>query len=173
MSIPNARPTAAAPSSSATGRPQDSYVDQLWSALRLDDPLPRTPAHGLPMPRLGTPEEESHSMYYAVTAIDVWGRLADRSALTALRWRPGLAVAVSIIREAVAVIPHHDSRHTVNQQGHLRLPATVRHLSRLKAGDRLLLAACLDRDVLIAYPMAALDAMVLAYHTMPAERTAQ
>jgi hypothetical protein len=84
-----------------------------------------------------------------------------------------MSIAVSVTQGAVVIVPHHDGRHTVTRQGHLRLPASIRHLTRMKAGDRLLLAACPHRDFLVAYPMAALDAMVLAYHSAPAGKDAQ
>ncbi|WP_141715022.1 AbrB/MazE/SpoVT family DNA-binding domain-containing protein [Micromonospora rhizosphaerae] len=118
---------------------------------------------GLPVPRLATPPNRG-SIYYTVTAIDVWGRLADRSPLHRLHWRPGLSLAVSITQGAVLVIPHRDGRHSVTRQGHLRLPAAVRRVFRLEAGDRLLLAACPARNFLVAYPMIVVDAMLLAHH---------
>ncbi|NJC83112.1 hypothetical protein [Planosporangium mesophilum] len=52
----------------------------------------------------------------------------------------------------------------ITAQGHLRLPVAVRRVCRLHDGDRLLVAACPDPGILVAYPMAELDAMVLAYH---------
>ncbi|MGC5033387.1 hypothetical protein [Micromonospora sp. DT229] len=113
------------------------------------------------MPHLRTPEQRN-AMHYSVTAIDVDGRLAARSALAALRWQPGLPVAVTAAQHALVITPHEKSTHVLDRQGHLRLPATARHLTRLKAGDRLLLAASLD--LLLAYPVAVVDAMVLAYH---------
>ncbi|MFD6756120.1 MULTISPECIES: hypothetical protein [Micromonospora] len=103
-------------------------------------------------------------MHYSVTAIDVDGRLAARSALAALRWQPGLPVAVTAAQHALVITPQQKSSHVLDRQGHLRLPATARHLTRLKAGDRLLLAASLDRSLLLVYPVAVLDTMVLAYH---------
>lgn len=163
MSTPYRRPTAVSTSTSTNYRPDSAFVDQLWSALHLDDLAPRTPHSGLPVARLKRPER-GNSTYYTVTAIDVWGRLADRSPLLALDWQPGLSIAMSVTQGAVVVVSRRDGRHTITRQGHLRLPASVRHVCRLKAGDRLLLAACPDRDLLIAYSMSALNAMVFSYH---------
>ncbi len=130
-SSPQPSTAAAAPAEASTG----SFGDQLWSVLRLGGQPPRPPTRGLPIARLFSPERDS-SAYYVVTTIDGRGRLADRSPLRILQWRPGLPVAVSV----------------------------VRHACHFKAGDRLLMAACPDRGLLVAYPMSALDAMVLAYH---------
>jgi hypothetical protein len=149
--------------SSSSLRHGASFVDQLWSALHPEAGSEQTPRLGLPVPRLATPPSRD-STYHTVTAIDVWGRLADRSPLQRLHWQPGLPLAVSITQGAILVIPHHDGRHTVTSQGHLRLPAAVRRVCRLEAGDRLLLAACPARNFLVAYPMFVVDAMLLAHH---------
>src|SRR5215207_3428423 len=154
MSTPYERLTAATARSSTAGHAGDSFGDQFWSALRLDEQSPRTPTRGLPVPRFAA-ADRSASTFYTVTAIDVWGRLADRSPLLTLGWRPGLPIAISVMQGAVVVVSHREGRNTVTGQGHRRLPASVRHRSRLKAGDRLLLAACPDRDLLVAYPTSA------------------
>jgi hypothetical protein len=76
--------------------------------------------------------------------------------------RPRLALTVT--RGAVVAKPDPEGREAVTRQGHLRLPAPIRHLFRLAAGDRLLLTPCPDRGFLVVYPIAILDAMLLAYH---------
>ena len=53
---------------------------------------------------------------------------------------------------------------TVTGQGHLHLPAAVRHWCGLTAGDRVLLAANPADGLLVLHPPAALDAMVVAVH---------
>ena len=162
----------ATPNSSTRLRHGASFVDQLWSALHSDAGSEQTPRSGLPVPRLVTPESRD-STYYAVTAIDVWGRLADRSPLQRLHWQPGLPLAMSITQRVALVIPHRDGQHAVTRDGRLRLPATVRRVCCLNAGDRLLLAACPARNFLVAYPMFIVDAMLLAYHAPSGGRTSR
>jgi hypothetical protein len=146
------------------GAPAGSLGDRLWSALHVGEQSPLPPTRGLPVARLVSPADNG-STHYVVTAIDVWGRLADRSPLRTLQWRPGLSVAMSVVHGVVVVIAsRRATQQAITRQGHLRLPASVRHLCRLAAGDRLLVVACPDRDLLVVYTMAALDAMVLAYH---------
>jgi hypothetical protein len=53
----------------------------------------------------------------------------------------------------------------VTPQGHLRLPADVRHGCRIRGGDRVLVVALRTEDLLIAYTPFAIDAMAGAYHT--------
>ena len=138
--------TAADPAEASTG----PFADQLWSALMPRQPL--SPTRGLPLARLVAP---SHAplAYCVVTPVDDRGRLADRSPLKVLRWRPGLSVAVSVLRAAVlVVVPHRDGQHAITRQGYLRLPVSVRHACRLEASGRLLLVACPDRDLLVRQP---------------------
>jgi hypothetical protein len=143
------------------------FGDRLWCSLGMDGPRTTTPARGLPMPQLWTPSGPP-SAHYVVTAMDTWGRLADRSSVASLGWRPGVRLALTVTQSAVVAAPNPEGREAVTRQGHLRLPAPIRHLFRLAAGDRLLLAACHDRGFLVVYPIAILDAMVLAYHRQSA-----
>jgi hypothetical protein len=153
------RTAAADPTEASTGR----FADQLWSAL-MPERQSSSPARGLPLARVVAPGRTPVA-YCVVTPIDDRGRFADRSPLQVLQWRSGLPVAMCVLPGAVVIVPHRNGRHAITRQGYLRLPACVRHVCRLEAGDRLLLVACSDRDLLVAYTMAALEAMLLAYHT--------
>jgi hypothetical protein len=62
----------------------------------------------------------------------------------------------------VTADPHGVAR--ITSLGHLRLPASVRHTCGIGAGDRLLLAVLSGPDALIAYPIVAVDAMILRFH---------
>ena len=139
------------------------FGDRLLSSLTLDGPVETSPLPGLPVPPPWRPPGPA-SAYYTVTAMDTWGRLADRSPLTTLGWMPGLSLAMRVTPSAVVATHDPEGHQAVTRQGHLRLPAPIRHLFRLAAGDRLLLVACQDRGFLVVYPIAILDAMTLAYH---------
>jgi hypothetical protein len=52
----------------------------------------------------------------------------------------------------------------LTDQGHLRLPATVRHWCGLVTGDRVLLAADPTRGLLVVHPPAVLDTMIGRLH---------
>jgi hypothetical protein len=95
--------------------------------------------------------------------MDSRGRLADRSPLATLGWQPGLPVAISVITGGILVVASPDGRHEVTRQGHLGLPAPLRHLFQLRAGDRLLVAAFREPGYLLTHPIAALDQMILTY----------
>lgn len=102
--------------------------------------------------------------FYAVTTIDSRGRLADRSPLRVLGWPPFSRVSIGTVKGEMIIIRRCDGPDTITGQGHVRLPARIRHLCRLEPGGRLLVAAFPTRDLLAAYTNSALDAMLLAYH---------
>jgi hypothetical protein len=125
---------------------------------------PPKPDRGLPVPVLGWPARRT-SAHYTVTTVDARGRLADASPLRTLRWAPRLPITLTVIFGAVVAAAEPGGRETVTSQGHLRLPADLRHALHLDPGDRLLVAAHVDRGLLIAYTMPALDAMVSDFHS--------
>jgi hypothetical protein len=82
-------------------------------------------------------------------------------------------------RSGLAAGPdHHDhgdtaggSRHpraggaeSITRQGHLRLPAHIRHTCRLNPGDRLLTAAAPRPGVLVIYTMPLLEWILAQHH---------
>jgi hypothetical protein len=139
-----------------------SFGDQLQSALRLTASSSRRPAGGLPLPP-ATSSRPGSTAYRAVAVMDVRGRLGDRSTLRFLGWRSGHRITIAAVSGVVVVVSNTDGRHSVTRQGHLRLPADIRHACHLAVGDRLLILACPDPGLLVACAPAAVDAMVLAY----------
>ncbi|GAA3767987.1 hypothetical protein GCM10022379_39720 [Micromonospora maritima] len=88
----------------------------------------------------------------------------NRTIIRALGWGPGFRLH---IREGSGVIVVRLDRQgvfTITGQGHLHLPAAVRHWCGLTAGDRVLLAGHPADGLLVVHPPAALDAMVVAVH---------
>jgi hypothetical protein len=149
--------------SHVSDRPTVSLGDAVVSAVipSRRRVIARTP--GLPVAQLTVPERDE-SAHYVVTAIDAHGRLADRSAVRVLRWQPGQPIAITITQRALLILPQPNGPEFITQQGHLRVPAAVRHAFGIKSSDRMLLAAFPDRSLLVAYTFAALDTMILLYH---------
>lgn len=148
------------------------FSDRLLSTLRLAQRQDTGGRRGLPLPHLERPTVSSSSLY-VVTAMDVWGRLADRSPFRALQWGHDIPLALSVVHGAMVILPKPAGKHLVTRQGHLRLPASVRHRCHLKAGDRVLLVGFAERNLLVAYPTSVLDAMVLAYHATLVEEASR
>jgi len=126
-----------------------------------ETPQPET-CGGLPLPDLPLAHMPA-STFYAVSTVDRWGRLADRSAVLMLDWRPGTRIAIGVGKDVVVAAVNGAGPHRIAARGHLRLPASVRHSAHIQAGDRLLLAAHRDRGLMIVYPPAVLDAMILTF----------
>jgi hypothetical protein len=116
----------------------------------------------LPLPTLST--QRASSAVYGLAAVDCRGRVADHAVVTALGWVPGTRLN---IRESGGLLVIRTDAHgvfSVTNQGHLRLPAPVRHCCGLVPGDRVLLAADPQRGLLIVHPPAALDDLLTQRH---------
>ncbi|SHL54370.1 hypothetical protein SAMN05443637_1403 [Pseudonocardia thermophila] len=81
-----------------------------------------------------------------------------------LSWAPGTPVALHVVRGQVVVATRSavSGRHAITRQGHLRLPAAVRHACRLRAGARVLVAAHPDTGVLVVFTARVLDGVLRA-----------
>ncbi|HEX2262652.1 MAG TPA: AbrB/MazE/SpoVT family DNA-binding domain-containing protein [Pseudonocardiaceae bacterium] len=119
----------------------------------------------LPLPTLSTlSTRRASSAVYGLAAVDCRGRVADRAVVSALGWASGTRLN---IRESGGLLVIRTDAHgvfSVTNQGHLRLPATVRHCCGLVPGDRVFLAADPQRDLLIVHPPAALDDLFAQRH---------
>lgn len=147
-----------------TNLPQPAVTGEHESQSTASDASPpsrSTP--GLPVPHLIDHSTQS-TMRYVVTTVDCHGRLADRSPLRILGWRPHTQINLKAIRGVLIVATRSEGPHSVTSQGHLQLPAPIRHTCRLKPGARLLVTAFPDRDLLVAYSGSALDVMLRVYH---------
>jgi AbrB family looped-hinge helix DNA binding protein len=105
-----------------------------------------------------------------MAAMDVHGRLSDRSVLDALAWVSGTTVGVDVedgLVGAAAVVTIGGTGR-ITAAGQFRLPAAVRHRLGLRAGDRVLLAAHPAAARLVCYPPATLDAVLARFGTATA-----
>ncbi len=114
------------------------------------------------MPRLAPLHDGS--MVCGTATIDCNGRVAEATVISALRWAPGTRLNIRESVGLVLVTADQQGVFRTTGQGHLRLPATVRHWCSLSAGDRVLLAADPERGLLVVHPPAALDTMIAQFH---------
>ncbi len=117
-----------------------------------------------PLPLPDVPRQRDSRSMYGLATLDCHGRLADRKLIAALGWKPGTRLAISETGGLFVVEADRRGVFAVIPQGHIRLPATIRHWCRLTAGDRVLLVADPDAGRLVVHPPAALDAMVGTVH---------
>jgi hypothetical protein len=95
-----------------------------------------------------------------MAALDCHGRIADRTVLLALGWPAGHRLTIHETAGTLTVVADPDGEARVTGQGHLRLPAALRHRCALGTGDRVLLAANPDRSHLAIYPPIVLDTVL-------------
>ncbi|OLT20341.1 hypothetical protein BJF78_35595 [Pseudonocardia sp. CNS-139] len=70
-------------------------------------------------------------------------------------WEPEATLEITGTRDEITVRANAEGRSVVTPQGHVRLPAPVRHAAGLRPGDRVLLVA--DAAVLRVLPPATVD----------------
>jgi hypothetical protein len=109
----------------------------------------------LPLPSL--PPGRTSTVVYGLSAVDDRGRVADRVVMRALGWSAGRGLDIREADGVLTVFTAPDGAYQVTSQGHLRLPAVLRHRCGLVAGDRVLLAVDPSRSRLTIYPPTALD----------------
>jgi hypothetical protein len=115
-----------------------------------------------PLPPLPAPR--TSAVVYGMAAVDCHGRVADRAVLAALGWAAGCRLDFQQVQRLLVIRAHSCGVFQVNRQGHLRLPAHVRHCCGVRTGDRVLLAADPEHGVLVVHPPAALDELVAGCH---------
>ena len=140
-----------------------SIADQIAAALCSAETEACMQGSGLPLAQLLLPTP-TPSLYCALTPIDDRGRLADRSPIRALGWPPGQPITISVLQKTVVVISQPNGAESITRQGHLRLPAPVRHPCRLTPGDRLLIAAAPGPGILVGYTTPSLESILLKHH---------
>ena len=116
----------------------------------------------LPLPTVPTPRTDT--AVYGLAVVDCRGRVADRTVFAALGWVAGTPLAISVTHGTLVIGTDLCGVFGMTSQGHLRLPAPVRHRCGLAAGDRVLLAAYPVRNMLLVHPPAVLDQLVADRH---------
>lgn len=104
------------------------------------------------VPRAGT-------TIYGASVLDCHGRIGG-PAVRALGWTPGTRVNVVVTRALITLRASAEGALTVTPQGHVRLPASARHVAGIEAGVCVVLAADPSSGLLRMYSPATLDALL-------------
>ncbi|MGW6335924.1 AbrB/MazE/SpoVT family DNA-binding domain-containing protein [Nocardia rhamnosiphila] len=107
-------------------------------------------------------QAECGELHCSVTSIDERGRLAARTTVRRLGWAPGQMVSMEV-KHGLVVMRRSRRGQRSPKSGYVVLPARIRNRVGLYAGDRVLLAASLDDEVLRVYPPRVLAAALCAY----------
>ncbi|MFD3596436.1 AbrB/MazE/SpoVT family DNA-binding domain-containing protein [Nocardia sp. NPDC058640] len=113
------------------------------------------PDFGLPLPALqARPLRRSPNRHLAISAVDINGRLGDRSALKSLQWLPRDPVSCRVANGLVVVSRTPGSSATIDRRGYLQLPADIRHCVGIGVNDRVLVVTVEEPGRLAIYPSA-------------------
>jgi hypothetical protein len=116
---------------------------------------------GHPLPLAALRARRTSSAVYGLAALDCRGRVADRIIMQTLDWSAGLQLHIwEAATGALMAAADPEGAYRVTSQGHVRIPAPLRHRHGLRAGDRVLLAADPERSQLVIYPPAIFDALL-------------
>lgn len=114
-----------------------------------------------PLPLAALRARRTSSAVYGLAALDCHGRVADRIIMQTLDWSAGLRLRIwEAVTGALTAAADPEGAYRITSQGHVRIPAPLRHRYGLSAGDRVLLAADPERSRLVIYPPAILDALL-------------
>jgi hypothetical protein len=93
---------------------------------------------------------------YGMGRIDASGRVADRVVTQALGWQLGDRLTLSGTSGMVLARRDPAGMLALGHKPYITIPAVLRTRCGLNAGDRVLLAASLDEDLLTVYPLSTL-----------------
>ncbi|WP_040786656.1 hypothetical protein [Nocardia pneumoniae] len=99
----------------------------------------------------------------ATTTIDPAGRLGDRSVMKRLGWSAGQPVSIEPSQGLLRITRVGESESLVAANGYVFLPISARRASRLRVGERVLMAGGLECDVLVICPLRAVGAALWSY----------
>lgn len=112
------------------------------------------------LPGLPSLEQKTRTASLSViTSVDRDGRLADRSAMSVMRWSPGQAVGFSI-EPGPIVVAEPEGSDRLNGRGHLRLPALIRRQCHIEIGSRVLVVPNPVKAEVLVLPVWVLDDML-------------
>jgi hypothetical protein len=93
---------------------------------------------------------------YGMGRIDASGRVADRVVTQALGWQFGDRLTLSGTSGVVLARRDPAGMLALGQKPYITIPSVLRTRCGLRTGDRVLLAATPDEDMLTVYPLSTL-----------------
>ncbi len=131
-------------------------------------PQPSAPAppevNPLPVPAMRLLAPTTEKYLYSVTTICCHGQLSDRAPTKLLQWQPSRRIHLAVNANAVVAVDDPNGDSHIGREGHLRLPAAIRHQCGITPGDRLLIAVSLERRAMFVYPFSVVDDNLASLH---------
>ncbi|KZM75466.1 hypothetical protein AWN90_18980 [Nocardia terpenica] len=116
------------------------------------------------MPELMIGTGAMNRFEYSVAVICCHGQVGDRAAVKRLGWLPEQPISLTVAGRTAVAFEHSDGGFRVDHDGHLRLPAVIRHRCGIEPGDRLLIAASVPGRLLLIYPLVVIDQALSTLH---------
>jgi bifunctional DNA-binding transcriptional regulator/antitoxin component of YhaV-PrlF toxin-antitoxin module len=104
---------------------------------------------------------------YGIGRVDSSGRVADRTVIGTLGWRPGDRLTFTAAAGVVIARRDPDGMITMPAKPYVAIPAALCRRCGLRAGDRVLLAVLPAEDALAAYSLAVMDQAIRAHAPFP------
>ncbi|MFF1610401.1 hypothetical protein ACFVYA_21695 [Amycolatopsis sp. NPDC058278] len=102
---------------------------------------------------------------YAIARVDRSGRVSEQSIIDALGWTVDDALSLTTVGVGAGTYRRAaDGWYHLTPRREIRIPAAMRARCGIAKGDRLLLAACAERDTLVIYTMPELDRLISPHH---------
>jgi hypothetical protein len=127
-------------------------------------PAPSQPASPLPPTGLRRLPRDA-SILYDIGRVDGSGRVASSDIISALRWQAGGKLDVILTPRTIVIRAAPDGVLSVPRRPCIIIPSHARRPHGIQTGDRVLIAAAPDHDLVIVYPLSALDDMISRYHS--------
>jgi hypothetical protein len=138
-----------------------SAVGESTDSRRAGEPSAQVLPPGLPLASMR--RHRSDVADFSLRPIDTHGRVMDRRLVTSMGWQPGDQLQWRIDASLVVLSRGDGGTVTITRNGHLRLPAKLRHAAGAQIGERILLVAPVTRGLLVIVPLHMLDEMVIAH----------
>jgi bifunctional DNA-binding transcriptional regulator/antitoxin component of YhaV-PrlF toxin-antitoxin module len=157
-------PGTRSPSRVEPFREREPAAHRIVAALALPTAVSAPPSGPPPLPSLRRLPRDA-SMLYGIGRVDSSGRVANREIVTALRWKPGDTVDLTLTNGAIILRASPGAHHRVQEKPRIVIPTAARRRHALDKGSLVLLAAAPEFGAVIVYPISALDDMIVSYHS--------
>lgn len=150
------------------GRSQTT-AQGIVASLALPSARPASPtASPLPLISLHQLSRDA-SVLYDIGSVDIAGRITSNHIVNALHWEPGSRLDVILTSHTIVIRAAPSGLFSVPRRPRIIIPSHARQRHGIRPGDHVLIAAAPDYDLMIVYPLSALDEMISRYHSAESE----
>jgi bifunctional DNA-binding transcriptional regulator/antitoxin component of YhaV-PrlF toxin-antitoxin module len=124
---------------------------------------PPAPANAIPIPPLQKAPFTS-PLLLGLAAINRSGRLSEQRLVSALGWAPGDRLATEATHDMIIIRRSADGPFTLDSRGQVFLPHGLQTLFSITTGDRVVLVAVPQHDMLIIHTISTIAGLIATYY---------